>query len=1440
MGVVERLTGTPRLAAPEQRVRSAVNHKKVNAILRVKSPLSRDGQPFLVEADDKQGPICATPAKVRRGDTMSPKFTVAILYALVACSAAMAAEGAAWWNPRWRLRTTVTRPTPYRDDAPRPVEVAVDFPLLLEQGGVRGEYDPASLRIIERRAEGGGHVAPFVRRTEFDPREARERSYLAWIARPRIGQAGSYDIYFDTRDRGIEAAPYDVGLLPPENLLTNPEFDEEADGLPAGWTVEPGALVSLDRFARTTGERSLKIVVDEDTPEDAERNVTISQTIDVREFAGQEMVFECDLMAERAKYGAPVTIELEQLREDGSRIREYAIQTRWLTVELAEGHFVQFCERGRFSHEAATVNVRVRLRLYVRDADTGERISGPESFFTVWLDRVVVRPAERWPWPALSHAGFVEGALEEAPLNRAFEFTGQRRLAFNGASEGTLTASSYGDAKSVHWGLEAGTLEFWCRPSWGADDGAQHVLFEAKAYGHRRQSRLRKLSADGENQLEFTICDSDCEPHTVRGPAPLRAGNWHHIAATWDFPKAQLQLFVDGKRVAQDGPGEKPWPSSLVAKDEGGKTGIGIMGEDRRSMPMQAFIGGDWHWVEEKSADAVIDEFRISDVARYASDFAPSQEEFEVDQHTRVLFHFENERDGVHDSDDRFVRGHLGCELEPQEQEVVLEVYDGGKVSRRVAKVKPPASTEVFEANRAKNRMTVYRPFRELPDPRYVDYRLRTVERIVDASDDAFTIVVGGDYEPWMRSVTFERAEGAAAETTLLPRWRANDNVVPFSVESIAATLAPDAGSDADKAFEVFNYALETTNYYDAHYCESLPTRHRARVSYTLLKALNIYPHDQCGPMNYMLRKLFLAAGISSNDASGTHHQFEQAFYDGSLRLFDLSGRLYWLNRDSTTRLSRRGLEEDPYLKLRQGGDANAWLRGRMSRARFGSAQRPHSMDFSLRSGERAAICWHNEGRWFELTDDRQPIPLAKVPPFFGNGAIVFEPTAEGDAMVLDNIVIETSDEGSSVLRAQDPGKTASLTYRAQCPYILSDWVVTGSYAANEGGAVRLSLSFDDGKSWKEVWSSPDTAGDIHVSLLDDVSARYAYWLKVDLARDPAATVRDLKVRTTLIASPLSLPGKLSRGENRITFVGARPRVPVKTACFWVERHQSDLGVSLNGIGYYLNDDQMHRNLLIVAPGGEAPVSVTLLGRRMRGDVSLEGLPQTWAGADQRKTLVLADPAQPSSVQFTLKPEGAAEGDIVGFDVVVRDGDRRRRVPAQVLVADAPLVREAEKADDISGDVARAELPEASGAGIVEFSGDGQLAFDLTAAREGKYSLWIRARWEPENSTAMTLALDGAEKRDLRAAAMIGFTDWTDPKRAHTKMFAHYGEQYGHWSWYRIPDVELPGGDHRLTLSAGAGARFDALVLLPQNDVMDRAAMNLFQNWNYAPWDNPL
>ena len=330
--------------------------------------------------------------------------------------------------------------------------------------------------------------------------------------------------------------------------------------------------------------------------------------------------------------------------------------------------------------------------------------------------------------------------------------------------------------------------------------------------------------------------------------------------------------------------------------------------------------------------------------------------------------------------------------------------------------------------------------------------------------------------------------------------------------------------------------------------------------------------------------------------------------------------------------------------------------------------------------------------------------------------------------------------------------------------------------------------------------------------------------------------VTNLRVRSTVVVSPLALPGAFSLGENRVRFWGERPASPVRTVCHWVERHRSPLGVGLNAISYYMDGDKAHRNVFVVRPGEALNVVARLTGAPFRGNVRLAGLPDGWTGPE-RKELTLSDEGGEATAQFRVTtPRSAVAGDVRGFEVVVGE---TRRIPAQILVADAPLVREAEAADELTDGATVTDLPEASQGKVVSFAENGSLRYAFTAGEEGVFALWLRARWEPGSSTRLTVELD-EEKRDLRAAAMIGFTNWTSATKASTKMFAHFGEQYGHWSWYRVPEVKLEPGSHTLTIEAGTGACFDALLLLPQGPTMDRAAMNLLQNWNYAPWDNPM
>ena len=1325
----------------------------------------------------------------------------------VLCAAAQAATGGEtpWHHSALRYRLRVRRAAPWRGDAPRPIELAVDFPRLLARAGLGAKAHATDLHVVEADT---ARAVPCAVRGQRGAAAEADRPYLAWMARPRQTPTTNFDVYFNVAENPPAATRPASRALPPENLLANGNFARHRDGQPEAWTVNAPALVRAGTSRPGIGA-ALTITVDAATPPDATREVHVSQSFDVAPWAGCEMTFACDLLAERAAYGAPVSIRIEQVRKDGSRIAGYAVDPRWTTIELARGQLVRLRQRGRFHPEAAGAKVVLRARCTVRDADTRKVVTGPESHFTIHVARMIVRPGQRWPWPPASEGAFAQGALRDAPRNRGIVLRGLRRVAFNGASEATLTTGKYGPAGETHWGLAAGTLEFWCRPTWSADDGREHVFFYGVSYGHRLHSRLRKRDAAGGNRLEFAIADAGGSMRTVRGAAKLVAGRWHHVAACWDFAAGRQQLFVDGRRIASAGPDTKGWSWSTVAVGGKKKTpGIGISKTDTRSLPMQAFIGGGLRCRPARAADAVLDELRISDVARYASEFTPSRAEFPLDQHTRALWHFEGDVQGTHDGGDRFVRGHLACELPRRRDEVVLEQRNGATVTRRTVALGLRADEKLFDTCRAEARLPVTRPVHPRPDPRFVALVPAEATRDLPEAGRGFNLTVGGDWEPWMRSITFRHAR-PAAKATPLPRWRANDNPVPFSAADLAATVAPNEPDDARRAFEAFRYALETTNYYDAHFCETLPTRHRSRIAYTFTKALNIYAFDQCGPLNHTLRKLFLAVGISSNNASGTHHQFQQAFYGDRWRLFDLSPRLYWLRRDNRTVAGRRDFEEDLYLKIRQGSGVCSALRGRPGHATFGSAERPHRMDLDLQPGERLGVCWHNEGRWFEITGDRKPIPLAKIPPLFGNGSIVYEP----------------------------PAGQARAVYRCRCPYILSDARVTGTLSPGKPGDVRLMLSFDRGKRWLEAWRAGDGPGEIAADLRDHVTGRYEYWLKLTGA---PARVRNLRVRTTFVVSPLSLPGWLKRGANRIRFVGGRPTGTVRTRCRWIERHRTDLGVSLSGLGFYLDGNRSHRSVVVARPGGRFSLTVAITGRGDAGEVSIRGLPAGWLDGPDRRRVGKVDPSRPARVVFSGTARGK-RGDVRGFELALSGGSgpAGRRRWGQILLADAPLVREAEAADATEGKVAPANVPGASGRRVMAFDGSGRLTFETPASPGGTYALWLLARWRPDADVQMRLTVDAAKPRTLRPVARIGFNDWTDPTRAHTKMFAHYGEQYGYRSWYRVPDVRLAAGKHRVRLGATRGARIDAVVLLPAGAAVDRAAMNLFQNANYAPWLSP-
>lgn len=144
----------------------------------------------------------------------------------------------------------------------------------------------------------------------------------------------------------------------------------------------------------------------------------------------------------------------------------------------------------------------------------------------------------------------------------------------------TLTYTAEGNITSSQ-----GAVEFWVQPTWDGDDGGNHTLFWWEGDG----DNIFHLRKDGISNLVFDrfYPGGGCgAPHNV---ADWQAGEWHHLAITWEGP--EMALYEDGFEVART-----------------------VCGGTANPAAYSFYVGSGFNG--EFAIDAVIDELRISDVPR--------------------------------------------------------------------------------------------------------------------------------------------------------------------------------------------------------------------------------------------------------------------------------------------------------------------------------------------------------------------------------------------------------------------------------------------------------------------------------------------------------------------------------------------------------------------------------------------------------------------------------------------------------------------------------------------------------------------------------------------------------------------------------------------------------------------------------------------------------
>ena len=193
--------------------------------------------------------------------------------------------------------------------------------------------------------------------------------------------------------------------------------------------------------------------------------------------------------------------------------------------------------------------------------------------------------------------------------------------------------------------FERGTVEFWLRPrmdmalppeQWG--ESFVYLFHYGPQQAPERTSpggNSMAITHERKGWISFAFSGPEGDRRLVHARLPnWRAGEWHHIACSWDLDadgQVHMGLYLDGKQSAQN-----IW----------GRTG-GV--EDRTPLAMNE---GDWLAQlgglnsGQRWADADFDELRIWSIPRYSEDFVPERETTLPPAEGLLHFDFEGSLDG--------------------------------------------------------------------------------------------------------------------------------------------------------------------------------------------------------------------------------------------------------------------------------------------------------------------------------------------------------------------------------------------------------------------------------------------------------------------------------------------------------------------------------------------------------------------------------------------------------------------------------------------------------------------------------------------------------------------------------------------------------------------------------------------------------------------------